>query len=131
MGLLANLKAWGEANLSDQPVKFRRDPKFVLYHLHAERGLYPPEIGDVVASESRAVRFWLDAFEIETNAFEPGIIRAAKKQKFSSLADYFRSRWKRGFHFMCDELKVSRATVESYYKVFIEELEKETSDVRK
>lgn len=130
MGLLANLKAWGEANLSDQPAKFRRDPKFVLRHLHVEKGLYPPEIGDVVASESRAVRFWLDAFEIKTNAFEPNIIRAAKR-KFPSLADYFRSRWKGGFHLMCAELKVSRATVESYYKVFIEELEKETSDVRK
>jgi hypothetical protein len=131
MGLLANLKAWGNENLRDYAARTRGNPKRTLHHLHVVRGLYPPEIGAILKSEPRAVRFWLDAFHIETNAFEPGIIRAAKMKKFASLADYFRARWKQGFHFMCDELKVSRATVESYYKVFIEELEKETSDVGK
>jgi len=69
---------------------------------------------------------------VETSTFEPRIMAAAKRVKrkrFKSLADYFRARWKDGFNSMAVELGVSRTTVESYYKVFTDEMEKEEANV--
>lgn len=80
--------------------------------------------------DSRAIRFWIDAFGIKTEEFEPRIMSAARRKKFNTLADYFRSRWKLGFQQMSDELKVSRSTAETYYKFFTVELEKEAADVQ-
>lgn len=93
--------------------------------MHLRKKQSSVEIGEVFGTDSRAVRFWMDALGVETTEFTPRIMAAARKKKFKTLADYFRSRWKYGFQKMSDELKVSRTTVESYYKVFTEELEKE------
>lgn len=119
MSFLSRLREWGEDNAK------KSSPKFVLQELHVWKKKSSVEIGGMFQTDSRAVRFWMDALGVETTEFTPRIMAAARKKKFKTLADYFRSRWKSGFQTMSDELKVSRTTVESYYKVFTEELEKE------
>jgi hypothetical protein len=123
MSFLFRLREWGKDSLK------RSSPKSALEELHTRRKKSSVEIGGLFQMDSRAVRFWIDALGVETTEFTPRIMSAARKKKFSTLADYFRSRWKLGFQQMSDELKVSRTTVESYYKVFTEELEKEGANV--
>ena len=100
-----------------------------LGHLHGEDGLSPAEIGEKFGGEGRAVRFWIDALRVETTAFEPRIIARArkanpkpKKRRFRTLADYFRARGRVGLSSMVRELKVSRTTVEAYYRAFVDGL---------
>ena len=119
MSFLSRLREWAKDNLE------KKGPAAILQHLHLVKKMSSVEIGAQFQTDSRSVRFWVDAFGVETTEFTPRIMTAARKKKFKTLADYFRARWKFGFQKMSDELKVSRTTVESYYKVFTEELEKE------
>jgi hypothetical protein len=117
MSFLKSLREWGREHLR------KSDPGAVLYNLHIKKELSPADIALKFKVPSRAVRFWFDAYTVQTSVFEPRIIRAAKEKKFKSLADYFRARWQVGFQKMSDELGVSRSTVQEYYAVFEEELE--------
>jgi hypothetical protein len=117
MSLLADLKAWGRRSRQKTD-----DLEKILHRLHIDDGLSPADIGakfDVPdRAQGRSVRFWLDAFGVPSQTLEPQIIRSARAQSFKSLADYFRKRWKVGHQKMSEELNVSRATVELYYKIF-------------
>lgn len=123
MSFLLRLREWGKEGLE------KKGPAAILQHLHIVKKMSSGQIGEQFQTDSRTVRFWMDALHVETNEFTPRIISAVKAKKFQTLADYFRSRWKFGFQKMSEELKVSRTTVESYYKVFTEELEKEETSV--
>jgi hypothetical protein len=117
MSLLADLKAWGKRSRLKTD-----DLEKILHRLHIEDRLSPADIGakfDVPdRAQGRSVRFWLDAFGVPSQTLEPQIIRSAREYRFNSLADYFRDRWKIGHQKMSEELNVSRATVELYYKIF-------------
>lgn len=117
MSLLADLKSWGRRSRQKTD-----DLEKILHRLHIEDRLSPADIGakfDVPdRAQGRSVRFWLDAFGVPSQTLEPQIIRSAREQSFKSLADYFRKRWKVGHQKMSEELNVSRATVELYYKIF-------------
>lgn len=119
MSFLLKLRDWGRDNLE------KKGLAPILQHLHVTKKMSCVVIGVQFQTESRTVRFWIDAFQIETTEFTPRIVAEARKRKYATLADYFRDHWKSGFQKMSDELKVSRTTVESYYRVFTEELEKE------
>jgi len=117
MSLLADLKAWGRRS------RLRTDDlEKILHRLHVEDGLSPADIGAKFEvrdrAKGRSVRFWLDAFGVPSRTLEPKIIRSARAQGFQSLANYFRKWWKKGHQKMSEELNVSRATVELYYKIF-------------
>lgn len=117
MSLLADLKAWGRRSRLKTD-----DLGKILHRLHIEDSLSPADIGakfDVPdRAQGRSVRFWLDALGVPSQTLEPQIIRSARDRGFDSLADYFRRWWKKGHQKMSEELNVSRATVELYYKIF-------------
>jgi hypothetical protein len=122
VSFLSNLKEWGRKHKAE-------NFGAALVVLHGEQRKTPAEIAEMFSSDSKSVRFWMDAFGVPTQLFEPKIIAAAKQvrgKKYKTLADYFRDNWGIGFSKMSKELNVSRSTVESYYKFFTEEMKELT-----
>lgn len=89
----------------------------------------PAQIGRQFDSSGQAVRLWLDFYDVKSWSAPPDIICNVRGRGYRHLVDYFLDRWDAGFKVMSKELEVSRATVETYYKVFVAERTTEGSHV--
>jgi len=103
--------------------KFRGKPFEYLKYLRHHVGMSVPRIGSFLGVENRIIHVWLDEHKIDSPEISPRIIRTAHRVGFACLSDYFTRRGSQCLVLMADDLMVSRSTVESYYRAFIESKE--------
>lgn len=99
-----------------------KGPKELLEHLYNEEHRSPFEIAEEYGTDSRTVRFLLDAFGVQARTMEPVIVRRVRDRKFKSVYEYFLARSTASLLSMEGELGVDASTIASYYDIYVREM---------